>query len=452
MTPDLQLDLLRPHGVAHLNEYFGVWAIEERAFRAGCEHVGKLDLRTHVAQQQAAGVIAPIGQAQSGYQILKGGVAVITLAGTLMKQASSFSGGTSTVAARRQLRAAAQDETVSSIVLHIDSPGGTVAGTKDLADDVRQAGQSKPVIAYIEDLGASAAYWIAAQASKIHANETGLVGSIGTFMVVEDQSGFAEQLGVKVHVIRAGDFKGSGVPGTEVTDAQLAEWQRLVNGLNAHFLQAVADGRRLELAQVRDLADGRVHVGADAKKLRLVDAVQSFDETVAQLQAKAAGKGRMKAMSEPNAPQAATIAELKAACPGADSGFLVAQMEAGATVAVAAAAWLAEQQKQLAALKAENEELKTKTAPPAGAQPPAKRAGVQPVVDSGKPAGSGSSGAESGDAVADFNAAVLAQMNLNGGDRRAAVLSVARTRPDLHQAYLMATQTSDKARQLLASS
>src|SRR5581483_9650939 len=108
--------------------------------------------------------------------------------GMLMKGQSSM-GGTSTVMARRDIRQAVADQDVAGILLAIDSPGGTVAGTDDLAAEVRQARTSKPVWAAIDDLGASAAYWVASQTQRVTVNSpTALVGSIGTLQVIRDLS------------------------------------------------------------------------------------------------------------------------------------------------------------------------------------------------------------------------------------------------------------------------
>jgi len=192
---------------------------------------------------------------------------------------------------RQQIRHAFRNTDAAGILLRFDSPGGTVAGTEDLAADIAAAAGGKPVYGYAEDLCASAAYWGYSQCTKTFANATALVGSIGTYMAIEDLSGHAEQLGVKVHVIRAGTFKGAGTPGTEITDDQLAEWQRIVDELNAHFIAGVARGRRMGESKVRELADGRVHVGQAAVQLGLVDVIESFDDTLARLSRDAKGKG-----------------------------------------------------------------------------------------------------------------------------------------------------------------
>lgn len=265
---------------AHVEQYFGLWAIQEEPFRAAVAKVEGIDLTVHVAQQRAR---PDPSRGYQDYSIVRDNVALIELNGPLMKYSSSLSGGTSTVAVRRQIRNAVEDEQVASILMVVDSPGGTVAGTFDLVDEVAKAAKRKPLWAYIEDLGASAAYAVASQARAVYANRTAIVGSIGTFMVIEDQSARAEKLGIKVHVIRAGQFKGAGTPGTKISDEQLAEWQRLVNEYNQFFISALAEGRRMAVARAQGLADGRVHIGESARKLGLIDGVRTLDETLDQL-------------------------------------------------------------------------------------------------------------------------------------------------------------------------
>ncbi|MEK6247295.1 MAG: S49 family peptidase [Planctomycetales bacterium] len=163
------------------------------------------------------------------------------------------------------------------------SPGGTVAGTKELADEISAADKKKPVWSYCNDLCASAGYWGASHASKVFANDMAMVGSIGTFMVINDYSQMFQDAGVKVHVIRAGDFKGSGTPGTEVTEEHLAEWQSKVDQLNSFFTAGVKKYRGFSAKQITDIADGRVHIVKSAVDLGLIDGVQSLDKTLAAL-------------------------------------------------------------------------------------------------------------------------------------------------------------------------
>lgn len=185
---------------------------------------------------------------------------------------------------------------------------------------------------HIEDIGASAAYWGASAASEITANAAAIVGSIGTYAVVTDLSAAAENDGVKVHVVRAGEYKGAGVPGTEVTDEQLAEVQRLINSRNDFFLRAVSSGRSLPIAQVRELADGRVHPAKDALNLRLIDRIASFDDAFT-----AARKVAQETLNSPKRTKqmAASPKDIKAACPGCSSDFVLECIESSLELAEA---------------------------------------------------------------------------------------------------------------------
>lgn len=329
----------------HADQYLGVWACEQRAFQAGLDVVRSIDWRYHAEHGPAAAQAQAMSQ--RGLQVTADGVAVISLHGVLMKTVGSMTEGTSTVLARRQLRQAADDGNIRAILLHIDSPGGTVAGSADLADEIARAASIKPTEAYIEDLGASAAYMAASQATRITANAAALVGSIGVYTVVNDLSGLAAREGIKVHVVRYGDMKGAGVPGTEVTPAQLEEIQRIVNGFGGQFVEAVASGRKIGTSRAQELADGRVHIAGEALQLGLIDAVASLDATLQRLASpEAATQQRTKPMTTTTTPAAATYADLVAACAGIDPSeasdalFLTDQLRIGATVDAAQRSWM----------------------------------------------------------------------------------------------------------------
>ena len=269
MLPEWTTDCIAQH--------IGPWLIEPTWFAEAIAAV-----RAGTFPNIEAATQERTSQKRTPYTVMRDGIARISLRGHLMKGLSKF-GGTSTVMTRVALRAAVSDADVRGIMLHIDSPGGTVAGTADLADEVQAANAKKPVHAYIEDLGASAAYWVASQTQRITAGRTARVGSIGTVAVIEDSSGEAEKAGVKVHVISTGDFKGAGTPGTEVTDEQLAYVQEMVDDLNGHFLQAVMQGRGMLSEDVQNVADGRVHIAIKAWAIGLIDEVGSFGDAVGAL-------------------------------------------------------------------------------------------------------------------------------------------------------------------------
>lgn len=220
---------------------------------------------------------------EKAYAMTRGGIAVVPVQDFMMKGQSKY-GGTSTVAVRRQLRAARADADVKGVLMFVDSPGGTVAGTQELGDDIRALAAAKPVWAQVDDLAASAALWASSQADKVFANRTAQLGSIGVFGVVRDTSKQAEMAGVKVHVLSTGKFKGAGVPGAPVTEEHLEEAQGMVDNLHEHFVSALASGRHLPRERVDSMADGRMFIAADAQKLGLIDGIQSADATVALME------------------------------------------------------------------------------------------------------------------------------------------------------------------------
>ena len=220
-------------------------------------------------------------------------VALISMSGAMAKGYSKFA-GVDTQFVRMSVRAAKADPEVGALLIRIDSPGGMVAGTEELANEIKNFG--KPVFVQVEDCCSSAAYWISSSAKKIFANATAQIGSIGTFAVIEDTSKQAELSGVKVHVVSTGAMKGAGADGTPITPELLSELQSRIDQLNSYFLDAVKTGRAMESKDLKSVSDGRVWIAAEAKKLGLIDGIQGFDETFA-IAAKAAAP-RKRAMAE----------------------------------------------------------------------------------------------------------------------------------------------------------
>jgi signal peptide peptidase SppA len=250
----------------------GLWACAPRYLTAALGWI-----RSGTWHPLAAGELAAAAAAGDPVTIDSRGVATIRIHGPMMKGDSKY-GGVSTVRARRALRAAATDSNVRGIMLDIDSPGGHVAGTEELSRDVSAAARKKPVHAHIDDMGASAALWVASQASRISANSTASVGSIGVFAVLYDESERMDAEGVKVHVISTGEHKGAGAPGAPITDAQLADFQAHVDGINNHFRAAMTTGRAHDdRFDIDAVSDGRTFLASDARALGIIDAVNSAD-------------------------------------------------------------------------------------------------------------------------------------------------------------------------------
>jgi len=438
-----------------LQNWLGEWAILPEYGQALFDRVHHIDLAAHVLAVQSR-VSAGDKPQQVSATMTDGGVMVIDIVGTLQKQASSL-GGTSTTILRRTIGQAAADEAVKGIMLRIDSPGGQSAGTLELANAIEKAAAAKPTWAYIEDTGASAAYWAASQASRIVVNETGKVGSIGTYMSVVDYSAAAAREGVKVHVIRAGSFKGAGVEGTEITPSQLAEWQRVVESINSVFVAGVAKGRKQSMDTVTTWADGRVHVGKQAVAIGLADGVSSFEAALADLTRTVSNpRGRLKMSENTTAPKPATAAELRSACPRASDSFLLGQLEKAATLDQACAAYRADLEKQLDDQNAKAKELAKSQAEAeakAKAAEDAKSKAEEAVKNATKLGNSGVKTHGDGapeqsstqDPIAAWNEAVEAKVK-SGKQKSSAICELAKESPELHASYIKAYNADNRAK------
>lgn len=217
----------------------------------------------------------------------EGGVAVIKFEGLVTKRPSFwgwlFGGSASTQTAQEALAAALADSAVKSVLFVIDSPGGTVAGTEELAEAVFRARGVKPVAAFAQDMCASAAYWIAAQAGKLYANATATVGSIGVYAVNVDLSRMYRNDGVEVDVIKSAPGKGAGIRGTQWTPDQKADLQREIDSLGIEFVEAVRRARPAAVAA----ADGRCYSAREGLSLGLVDGITTLSDLLGQLVADA---------------------------------------------------------------------------------------------------------------------------------------------------------------------
>ena len=310
------------------------------------------------------------------------GVAKINIHALLMKNPPSWLAWlgietTDYVQIAEQLKQAIENPEVNSILLHIDSPGGSVAGVSEAAEAIVNANKVKPVTAYIEDLGASGAYYLASQAGKIFINPNGEAGSIGVYTVAVDSSAFAEKLGLKIHVIRSGEHKGMGVPGAAITENQIAVQQEIVNGMAKNFKTAVAVGRKMSIDAIEKIATGRVWLAEDAKRLNLVDEIVNGINKI-QLKQNSNMKGntmpepksQQEIQKEAQAAEVQRMNDIKAAIPN-DLAFAMEQFVKGASVVEAKAAYADKLQEKNAALQKEKEDLqKNKTAKtPEGAVP-----------------------------------------------------------------------------------
>lgn len=214
-----------------------------------------------------------------------GSVAVIPVYGVLaqrMNLMSEFSGGTSYQGILRDLHEAIGNDDVKAVVLDIDSPGGSVFGAQELASEILDLrGGEKPIVAQVNHLAASAAYWIASAADEIVVSPSAVAGSIGVYTVHDDMSRALEDAGVKRTYIAAGEFKVEGNESEPLSKVSRAEIQRRVDYSYARFVEQVAAGRGVTVEDVEiGFGQGRVFHAGELVERGMADTVATLDETL----------------------------------------------------------------------------------------------------------------------------------------------------------------------------
>lgn len=212
-------------------------------------------------------------------------VAVLQVHGTICHRIGEMgSGGCSTEMLQAGVEQAAANPDVGSILLDFNSPGGAVNGVAELADAVMRARESKRVVAMVNSLAASAAYWVATQADEIVVTADGDVGSIGVWTMHQDISGMLEKEGVDVTLIFAGKHKVDGHAFGPLPDDVRAELQGRVDAAHETFLAAVARGRGVGVGQVREgFGQGRVIAADEAIELGMADRIGTMRELIGEL-------------------------------------------------------------------------------------------------------------------------------------------------------------------------
>lgn len=258
-------------------------------------------------QQRLAAAAAENGPRFGGDRI--GPVAIIPMYGLIsqrMSLMSEMSGGTSVDSMRNDLRHAMADDTVRSIVFDIDSPGGSVDGITEFAAELRASREQKPIIAQVNTLAASAAYWLAASMSEIVVTASGEVGSIGVYATHQDISGSEANEGVKTTLVSAGPYKVEGNPYEPLTDEARGSIQGQVDQFYAMFLKDVADGRKTSVDQVaQGYGEGRTRLAKEALTAGMVDGIATLDATLSRLQPRAAARRAAEVVPFPIAASAA---------------------------------------------------------------------------------------------------------------------------------------------------
>lgn len=248
---------------------------------------------------------SPNAGPRDGVQMV-GRIALVPVFGVLaqrMNLMSSMSGGTSTEALGATIDNLVADRGVKSIVLNIDSPGGSIFGIPELADKMLRAREEKRIVAVANSTAASAAYWLASQASEIAVTPSGRVGSIGVIAAHTDESKAEEMAGVKTTYITAGEYKGEGYK--PLTDESQAALQKEVDAYYGMFTAAVAKGRGVTAHRVeQDYGKGRTVLAKDAFAAGMVDRVATLEQTIRRLGGEEAASASARAARERTAQMA----------------------------------------------------------------------------------------------------------------------------------------------------
>ena len=226
----------------------------------------------------------PKQASESSLLSVEDGIGVVAIEGPILRKpdlfARIFFGATSSEEIGDALREAAGREDIKAVFLNIDSPGGTVAGTPELANAVAVLDKKKPVYAFSSGLMCSAAYWVASQARAIYATPSAQVGSIGVVQAVIDNSAALDKAGIKVEVFSVGKYKAMGAPGTPLTDDQRDLISSNLAEIAGEFHAAVLAKKRAIPAEAME---GQTFSGKQAQRHNLAGMVTDRAEAMRRL-------------------------------------------------------------------------------------------------------------------------------------------------------------------------
>ncbi len=195
----------------------------------------------------------------------------------------------------RQLIAAREDKSVAAVLLRIDSPGGSVTAAEEITVELERLKKTgKPVVASMGDVAASAGYWLATCSDYIYANPSTLTGSIGVYMPYTNVEELYKKIGISQERIKSGPYKDMMAAERPMTPAERQIVQNMVDEMYKSFVGQVAKGRNMPEDKVRQLADGRVYTGRQAKELGLVDELGNYYDALDATAKRAGIEGKPK--------------------------------------------------------------------------------------------------------------------------------------------------------------
>ncbi len=180
----------------------------------------------------------------------------------------------------RQLRYFLKQDEIRAVVLRVDSPGGVVAPSQEICEEVRKFAARKKIIVSMGSLAASGGYYVSAPATLIYANPGTLTASIGVILKLSNIETLMDRIGIKSHTLKTGKYKDSGSPLRKLSEDDRAMLQSVIDSTHEQFVRAVASGRKLPVQQVRRIADGRILSGEQALALKLVDRLGTLQDAI----------------------------------------------------------------------------------------------------------------------------------------------------------------------------
>lgn len=181
-----------------------------------------------------------------------------------------------------ELKKFGDDSSIKAIILHVNSPGGGVAASEEIYREVKRirSEKKKKIVASIETVGASGAYYVASASDRIYADEGSIVGSIGVIAQWVNYGDLMKWAKLKDIVLKTGEFKDTGNPARELTPAEQAYMQSLIDNMFGQFIKAVSDSRGLKYDDVKSIANGKVWTGQEALPMKLIDSIGDFQAAV----------------------------------------------------------------------------------------------------------------------------------------------------------------------------
>lgn len=173
-----------------------------------------------------------------------------------------------------------EDDSIKSIVLRIDSPGGSVGPSQEIFREIRKTIGQKKIITSMGTIAASGGYYVAAGTDGIVANPGTITGSIGVIMGFTNFEELIKKIGLVPIVIKSGKYKDTGSPVRQMTEDEEKILQNFVQTIHMQFVKAIAEGRKMEVEKVKSIADGRIFSGEEAKDLGLVDRLGNLDDAI----------------------------------------------------------------------------------------------------------------------------------------------------------------------------